>query len=213
MTLADVLKRSTLDVWVTDEARVTRADGSVSVRRTVGVDSAGVGVFAGIPTNAVITRLVGRAVIVVTTALHAVPGLADVAEAALEVCATTEQLMGVFALTDGECVATELWRTAADGSVILRLTQRVATAGAEHRARVLTALVNAGHGVAARVVRTTRVDAFAVFAYLSRPAVAVLKAHRDDDWCALNGRVTSEAGRTRTAGSVTNCRALGVHST
>lgn len=55
--------------------------------------------------------------------------------------------MRVFAFAYSKGIAAELRQTTADRPMILGLTEGIATAGAEHTARVLTSLVDAGHGV------------------------------------------------------------------
>lgn len=91
--------------------------------------------------------------------------------------------LAVCSLDDLLTVASSEWVStlclaAAEGSMVFRSTNRILSTGSVDAARILTALIDAGHRVGASVVRSTGVNALAVLAYLSCSAVDVLQT----DW-------------------------------
>lgn len=94
--------------------------------------------------------------------------------------------------------------------MVLRPTDGVLTASSVDAARVLTPLVDAGHGVAAGVIGSTGINALAVLANLPRSAVDILQTDGHHGDAAEGVGVAGVARRTGAPRPVSNRTADGI---
>lgn len=174
----------------------------MSVHGAVSVEATGVGEFARVAAVSVEAGFIRYAVFVSSAAFNAGAKVADKSKWTLVVKLTVGCLHNFLTITGSERIT--LGRASTDNSVIFGSTDSVLSAGTVHRARVLTTLVYAGHSVRTCVIGSASVNAFAIFANLSRAAVNVLDAYWNNGHRAEGIGIASVSSWTRTTQTVVN---------
>lgn len=97
--------------------------------------------------------------------------------------------------------------------MILGSAKRISSTSAKHTARILTASIDASHGVGAGIVGSAGVDAFAALADGSRAAIRVVQTAGRDNSGAFDVGVASVAGSARAMRSMGDGSTLRVLTT